>query len=260
MPDGVENRAEICAAGAGRRALLAAEGLAFEAGGARLVDGVSLAIAEGRRTVILGPNGAGKSLLLRLLHGLIAPTAGRVLWRGGPLDAAARRAQAMVFQRPVLLRRSVRANLAFALSVRGVARAERRRRIEEALATARLERLADRPARLLSGGEQQRLAIVRALACRPELLFLDEPSSSLDPASTLAIERLVEAAHARGVTIVLVTHDRAQARRLGQDAAVLDRGRLVEAGPAEEILTAPRTEAARAWLEGRLRVGPDETP
>jgi tungstate transport system ATP-binding protein len=235
--------------------LIGAEGLCFDAGGRRLIGPLDIAIRPGRCTVVMGANGAGKSLLLRLLHGLIAPTKGTVFWESGPLDRAARDAQAMVFQRPVMLRRSVLANLRFALSVRGVRGAERAAREGEALAMARLADLAHRPARVLSGGEQQRLAVARALACRPKLLFLDEPTASLDPASTFAIEALVDQARAAGVTIVLVTHDVAQARRLGDDLVFLQDGQVAETGSLSRVLTAPRSEAARAWLEGRLPLG-----
>lgn len=241
-------------AGAVEPPVILARGLGYSVGGRPLIVGVDLDIAAGRRTVVMGANGAGKSLLLRLLHGLTAPSAGEILWKGRPLDAEARRAQAMVFQRPVLLRRSVIANLNFALRVHGVRGEARREREREALAMARLEDLAARPARVLSGGEQQRLAVARALACRPELLFLDEPTASLDPASTLAIERLIEEAHAAGIAVVLVTHDRAQALRLGDDAVFMAGGRVVETGPAARVLESPRSEAARAWLDGRLHV------
>lgn len=244
-------RAEVTAP----TALLAARGLRFATRGRELIGGLDLAIAEGRSTVILGANGAGKSLLLRLLHGLIAPTGGQVLWQGRPADRAARAAQAMVFQRPVLLRRSVLANLRFALKVRGIRGRAGDVRAAEALERARLTDLAHRPARVLSGGEQQRLAIARALACSPDLLFLDEPTASLDPASTYAIEAQIREAHDSGVTVVLVTHDTGQARRLGQDIVFLDAGRVAESGPAERVLETPRSEPARAWLAGRLYLG-----
>ena len=239
--------------------LLQARGLGFDAGGKRLVDCVDADFRSGRRTVIMGANGTGKSLLLRLLHGLIRPTAGEVLWQGRPLDREARRGQAMVFQRPVLLRRSVLANLRFALAVRRVGAAERAAREAEAIERARLGDLAGRPARVLSGGEQQRLAVARALACTPRMLFLDEPTASLDPASTHAIEQQIREAHKSGVTIVLVTHDIGQARRLGDDLVFLHGGRVVESGPVPEVLDAPRSEATRAWIEGRLYLGPLES-
>jgi tungstate transport system ATP-binding protein len=117
---------------------------------------------------------------------------------------------------------------------------------------AHLTGKAHQPARLLSGGEQQRLAVARALVCEPELLFLDEPTSSLDPASTQMIEDLVNAAHTRGVTVVMVTHDRGQARRMGDDVIFLHAGRVAETGPRDQLLDAPRSEAARAWMAGRL--------
>ena len=236
--------------------LLQARGLCFDAGGKRLVDRIDADIRPRRRTVIMGANGAGKSLLLRLLHGLIRPTAGEVLWQGRPLDREGRRGQAMVFQRPVMLRRSVLANLRFALAVRGIGGSERAAREAEAIERARLHDLAKRPARVLSGGEQQRLAVARALACGPRVLFLDEPTASLDPASTYAIEELVREAHESGVAIVLVTHDTGQARRLGDDLIFLHAGRVAETGHVPEVLDAPRSEAARAWLDGRLYLGP----
>ena len=193
--------------------MLRASALCFDAGGKRLIDGIDIDIRPGRRTVVMGANGAGKSLLLRLLHGLIRPTAGEVLWQGrAPRPRRPARAGDGI-PAPVLLRRSVLANLRFALAVRGLSGPERAAREAEAMERSRLGNLANRPARVLSGGEQQRLAVVRALACRPRVLFLDEPTASLDPGSTHAIERLVGEAHESGVAIVLVTHDIGQARR-----------------------------------------------
>lgn len=228
--------------------------LGCEIKGQRLLRDVTLSIRSGRRTMVIGPNGAGKSLLLRLIHGMIAPSDGAVLWRGAPLTADGQAAQAMVFQRPVMLRRSVLANLRFALKVRGFAGRECARRAQEALELAGLTDLAKRPARVLSGGEQQRLAIARALACDPQLLLLDEPTASLDPAATARIEALLMQAHEMGVTLVMVTHDQGQARRLAQDVIFLQDGGLAEAGPADTVLHAPQSEAARAWLDGRLYV------
>lgn len=234
--------------------LLSARGLSFDAGGQRLIDEIDLDIVPGRCTVIMGANGSGKSLLLRLLHGLIEPTEGAVSWRGQPLDRAARQEQAMVFQRPVMLRRSVAANLRFALSVLGIKGAERKAREAETIALARMDALKDRPARVLSGGEQQRLAIARAMISAPRMLFLDEPTASLDPASILAIEHLIQEARENGTTIVLVTHDPGQARRLGDDLIFLHGGRITETGPVKRLLEKPTSEAAQAWLGGRLFV------
>ncbi|SRR5690554_948808 len=219
--------------------------------GKTLVDGLSIEFTQGRRTIILGPNGAGKSLTLRLCHGLIEPTAGKISWQG-PGAPLPRLRHAMVFQRPVMLRRSALANLTHALAVQGHKRRERRERAWEALERFGLQGLADRPARVLSGGEQQRLAMARAWSLRPEMLFLDEPSAALDPGATGAIEEMIQAFHDEGLTIVMTTHNLGQARRLADDVIFLHHGRLVEHTPAEEFFTQPRSQAAAAFLKGEL--------
>ena len=224
-------------------------GLVYRVGETRLVDGIDLTISGGSLTVLMGPNGAGKSLLLRLLHGMLTPTAGQVLWAGQPLSDELRMRQAMVFQRPVLLRRSVAANIRFVLNLR---RDAGLRTPEEILHEVGLASQADQPARLLSGGEQQRLSLARALALEPEVLFLDEPTASLDPASTAAIEGIVKNAHARSTKIIFVTHDIGQARRLADDVIFLDGGRLAEHTPADQFFENPASEAARDYLAGRL--------
>lgn len=234
--------------------VLQARGLSVSIHGQALLHSVELDVQTGRRLVLMGANGAGKSLLLRTLHGLVPPAQGSLLWRGRPMDRVALKAQAMVFQRPVLLRRSVRSNIRFALRVRGLRGAELRTREDDALHAARLDHLSSRPARVLSGGEQQRLAVARALACDPQVLFMDEPTASLDPASTQAIEHQICSAHAAGVTIVLVTHDLGQARRMADDVAFLHAGRVVEKGPAERMLSNPSSAPAQAWLDGRLYI------
>lgn len=229
---------------------LSVDGLRFEDRGRVLLDGVTLALDGVRRTVVIGPNGAGKSLLLRVLHGLIRPTSGRVTWAGQPVTPELRARQALVFQRPTLLRRSALDNIAFVLD--HLPRAERRDRARELLASAKLAHVADTPARLLSGGEQQRLAIARALARSPDALFLDEPTASLDPASTLLIEEMILASHADGAKIVLVTHDMGQARRIADDIVFMAAGRAVEAGEAAAFFDQPRTREGRAYLAGHL--------
>lgn len=231
-------------------ALCRARGLTFAVGGQALVDDVDLALAPDSLTVIMGPNGAGKSLLVRLLHGLIPPSAGEILWDGQPLSTDIRKRQAMVFQRPVLLRRSVAANIDFVLGLRGRADKARRREILDMVGLADHER---QPARLLSGGEQQRLALGRALATEPQVLFLDESTASLDPASVLMIEQIVTKARAqRGVKIVFITHDLGQARRLADDVVFMHRGKLVEHTPADRFFTEPKSRAARDYVAGRI--------
>jgi tungstate transport system ATP-binding protein len=186
------------------------------------------------------------------MHGLIAPTSGDILWAGRRMDRDVARRQAMVFQKPVLLRRSTAANIRHALGLRGIERSERSIRVEGALKLAGLERQATVPARVLSGGEQQRLCLARALSLEPEILFLDEPTASLDPASTLAIEGLLIDAQHRGIKIVVVTHDVGQARRLAHDVVFLHHGRVVEHALAKNFFVQPESEAARAFLAGGL--------
>lgn len=228
---------------------LTVEGLCFGFEGKPLLDAVSFAIPRGGVTVVVGPNGAGKSLLLRICHGLIAPDTGTVRWNHRLREGAFSR-HAMVFQHPVMLRRSALANVTHALRASGA-------RDAGALAGEALERfglsaLARRPARLLSGGEKQRLAIARAWALHPELLFLDEPTSQLDPGATRQIEEIVAGLAAEGMTIVLTTHDLGQARRLGQRVLFLNKGRLAEDAPADRFFAAPATPEARAFIAGEL--------
>ena len=165
--------------------------LTFERDGRLLIDHIDLALGSGGITMVMGANGAGKSLLLRLLHGLLSPNGGVIRFGGASMSPSIRRRQGMVFQRPVLLRRSVAANIDFALHLRKDASQERRDALLDRVGL--LDR-ANQPARLLSGGEQQRLALARALALEPEVLFLDEPTASLDPASVLTIEHVVRVA------------------------------------------------------------------
>jgi tungstate transport system ATP-binding protein len=231
---------------------LTIEGLGLTVTGRALVAIESLTIRAGGPSVILGPNGAGKSVLLRLLHGLLAPTAGTVRWNGRTADARLSRRQAMVFQRPVLLRRSVAANVDYALKALGIPRTRRPGLVAEALERAGLSDRARQAARTLSGGEQQRLALVRALATNPDVLFLDEPTASLDPASTLMIERLVAEAADQGTKVILVTHDIGQARRLAAEVIFLHRGRVVEQTEAAAFFTEPGSREARAFLAGEL--------
>jgi len=222
---------------------LAFESVSLRARGVDIVSNLDLEIVSGAPTILLGPNGSGKSTLLRLAMGLVRPSAGRVTW--GRRDAPDERL-AMVFQRPVMLRRSAGANVAYALGRRDEPR------IRELLERVGLASLAHRPARRLSGGEQQRLALARALARDPEILFLDEPTASLDPAATKAVEDIVRAVAASGVKIVMATHDIGQARRLAGDVVFLARGRLIERADAAQFFDTPATAEAAAFLRGDL--------
>lgn len=225
------------------------DSLCYEVERERLIDDFSLSIGSSGISVVMGANGAGKSLLLRLIHGLLTPTSGAVRWGGAVLDMATRKRQALVFQKPVLLRRSVAANMDFVLKPCGGDYRERRDAI---LREAGLYRQRQQPARQLSGGEQQKLALARALATDPAVLLLDEPCASIDSASTLQIENLLEHTRERGVKIILVTHDIGQARRLADDVAFMHGGRLLEYRPAAAFFETPQSAEAEAYLDGRI--------
>jgi tungstate transport system ATP-binding protein len=223
--------------------------VSFAVEGRTIIDRVSMEITEGSRTIILGPNGAGKSVLMRLCHGLLRPTSGAIRW-GGP--GGGRQRQAMVFQRPVMLRRSALSNIVYGLKLAGVAREERELRARDVLEAVGLASVAERPARVLSGGEQQRLAVARAWALGPEVLFLDEPTANLDPGAVRDLESLVGQIHAGGTKIVMSTHNLGQARRLGDEILFLAQGRLVERTPVERFFTKPASAEADAFIRGEL--------
>lgn len=232
------------------------EDVGYSVNGQRLIGGITLRFEHGAPTLVLGPNGAGKSLLLRLCHGLIQPTTGKVSWLGpsGRNPQSRRFDQAMVFQKPVLLRRSVLENVEFPLKLRGLGATARRDKAVAMLERVGLAALAQRPARVLSGGEQQRLALARALARDPAVLFLDEPTASLDPTATKAVEDIIRAVSQRNIKVVMATHDLGEARRLAGDIVMLHRGRVVESGPVASFLDTPKTAEARAFLAGELLI------
>ena len=219
--------------------------LSLTEGVARIIEDASLQLGA-QRTVVLGPNGAGKSSLLRLIHGLLRPSAGALYWPR-PLS------QAMVFQRPVMLRTTALANVVYGLKLKGHTAKECRRRASESLARVGLDHLARRPARLLSGGEQQRVALARVWALDPELLILDEPTASLDPASSREVERIINDIASAGTRILMTTHNLGQARRIAEEIVFIDRGRIVEQTPVAEFFKLPRTTAAQDFLK-------EETP
>jgi tungstate transport system ATP-binding protein len=229
---------------------LVLEDVSLQAGATTLLDGLNFAITPGAPTLIVGPNGAGKTTLLRLCMGLVAPTRGRVSWGGRTDSTLARRA--ILFQRPVMLRRSTAANVAYALAQAGVPRSQRAERVAALLDRVGLSDLAQRPARRLSGGEQQRLALARALARDPELLLLDEPTANLDPAATRSVEEIVLMAAQSGIKIVMASHDLGQVRRLAGDVIFMVRGAVCERGPAADFLDHPATPEAAAFVRGDL--------
>ncbi len=233
--------------------LLDVRALGYAIGATHLINGIDLTLHDGGITVLMGPNGAGKSVLLRLLHGLLPPTTGTVLWRGKPASVDTRRRQSMVFQRPVLLRRSVKANIEFVMKLSGKRHSNASKRSAETwLADVGLADKAHQSALQLSGGEQQRLAMARALASKPDVVLMDEPTASLDPASVLTIERITQTASKNGVKIIWVTHDLGQAHRIADDVIFINHGCITEHSPAAQFFAKPASGEAQDYVAGRL--------
>ncbi len=218
-------------------------GVSISAGEIPIVADLTFAVAHGAPTIVMGPNGAGKTTLLKLAMGLVEPTSGAI-------TVAPEIRRGFVFQRPVMLRRSAAENIAFACTAAEMPADHTT--IIALLDLVGLAHVVDRPARRLSGGEQQRLALARALAREPDILFLDEPTASLDPAATKLIEDVVTRVAASGVKIVMATHDLGQARRLAGEVIFLAKGRVVEHAPGSAFFHQPATDAARRFLAGDL--------
>lgn len=215
-----------------------------------LVGPVDLTLGSAGITVVVGPNGAGKSSLLALMHGTARLTGGDIRW-AIPQEEA-RKAQAFVFQRPVMLRRSVAQNLAYPLRMRGVPKAEISTKVQTWAARVGLGDLTNQPASALSGGEQQKLALARALVLQPQLVFLDEPCSALDGRATREVETVLAEARDQGTRLILSTHDMGQARRLADDVVFLNKGRVAEHTPAAQFFDTPQTPEAQAFLRGDI--------
>ena len=230
---------------------LTVEGLTFEAGGKQILSRLNFRLEGESPSFIIGPNGAGKSVLLRLCHGLLQPTAGEVVW-AATAESKPSLQQAMVFQRPVLLRRSVRANVEYALFVRGIRGSERRRYVARALEETGLSDLAEQPARVLSIGEQQRLALARVWALHPRVLFLDEPTAHLDPSSTRVVEDIITRISASGTKIIMTSHDMGQVQRLADEILFLHGGHLIEQTSVDQFFSQPRTREGKLFVEGDL--------
>jgi tungstate transport system ATP-binding protein len=223
-------------------------GVGLRAGRTRILDGIDLAIASGKPTLMLGPNGAGKTTLLKLMMALADPTEGQIAVMPQRDGTPVRRA--FVFQKPVMLKRTAAANIAFALTAAG--RRADASAITRLLEWVRLAGMGNRPARRLSAGEQQRLALARALARDPDILFLDEPTASLDPAQTRIVEEIVRDVAASGVKVVMATHDLGQARRIAGDIVFLAAGRVLEHTPAEQFFRRPASVQAQRFVTGEL--------
>jgi len=238
--------------------------LKIRRGDRTVLDVPSVSVGGASCTAIIGPNGAGKSLLLRTLGGLLMPDSGSVSWGGqsapspkqsGSVGMRDRRlAVGFVTQRPSLLGRSALHNLEYALKARSLSKEQRRQRSLSVLEAAGLSAIANTPAQRLSAGEQQRLALARALALEPAILLLDEPTASVDPVSTAPIEQMLKIASNSGCHIVIVSHDLNQVKRLADEVLLMNQGAVVEQQPVAPFFDAPQSVEARKWLAGELLV------
>ncbi|MGH1412542.1 MAG: ATP-binding cassette domain-containing protein [Pelagimonas sp.] len=218
--------------------------------GKTLVGPVDLELDGTGTCVVVGPNGAGKTTLLRLLHGAARLNSGSITW-ACPTEEA-RHEQVFVFQRPVMLRRSVEENLIYPLRMRGMPKAEARDQAQAWAERVGLQDMLPRSAPVLSGGEQQKLALARALIVKPKLVFLDEPCASLDGRAMREIEDVLQEVRGSGTRLIMSTHDMGQARRLADSVVFMFKGRVHEHSASQRFFTAPETSQAMAFLRGDI--------
>lgn len=232
---------------------LKVEGLEYSINGLPLLGPINLEFRPGTKTLIIGPNGAGKSLLLRLCHGLLAPSKGAISWQGVE-SRSFRQLQSFVFQHPIMLNRTAAENVEYPLKIRGIKSSDRHEQVYAALQSTGLTSLANRSAQQLSGGEKQKLALARSWVIKPEVLFLDEPTASLDPKSTQDVEQLINAIHKSGTKIIMTSHDFSQVRRLADEICFIHKGKVIEHASANEILDRPNEPTTQAYLNGDLLI------
>ncbi len=233
---------------------ISARDLLIERGGRQLLCVPQISLGHCNCTMVVGPNGAGKSLLLRTLCGLQQADSGTVSWNGSPPDRSRRHRVGLLLQRPVLLRRSALQNVIFALRLTGPDRHQASQQATAVLQQAGLAAVANTAAHRLSGGEQQRLALARALALRPDMLFMDEATANVDPASTLVIEQQLCNAMQAGLKVVMISHDTGQARRLANDVLLMHNGHVVEHSDRQAFFERTNNPVTRRWLAGELLV------
>ena len=229
---------------------LIAENLVVEFKGQRILGPIGLKLVKGDIAVILGPNGSGKTTLLKSLHGIIKIKNGGVSWSCPKSESMAK--QMFVFQNPVMLRRSVFENLTYPLTLCKTPKAEINRLADEWLSKISLKEVIHVAATRLSGGEKQKLALARALITKPEMLFLDEPTASLDGKTTLEIEKLLQNSAENGTTIMMSTHDIGQAKRLAKNILFLNKGKLESTQPAQTFFRAPMSNNASKFIAGDI--------
>ena len=215
----------------------------------KILSSLNLSINSDDVTVIMGPNGAGKSIFLKILNGILTPTSGCITWNNKKQFSDTLNTQAFVFQKPILLRRSVIANLDYMDSVLGNKKKISKDRLLEIV---QLKKQKNQPARMLSLGEQQRLSLIRSLMLRPNLLLLDEPTANLDPASTKIIEDIILNLKMMGIKIIFVTHNILQAKRIADDIIFLNEGKMVEHLDKQEFFSNSKSIEVQNYLNGIL--------
>lgn len=225
---------------------LSLNGVSYSHDKGKALHECSVDIPKGKTTVILGPNGAGKSIFLKLCHGLIEPSEGKISSDPEASESA------MVFPKPVLLRRSVLENMLYVLEMKNTDKDGLTSIAMSALEKFSMDKYADYPARLLSSGEQQRISLIRALLLKPQILYLDEPTSNLDPTATATLESMISDSRKNDVTIVMATHDLMQARRIGEYIIYIENGVVLESSAAEDFFTQPKNERAKRFIAGKL--------
>ena len=226
--------------------------LNFEKGQRKLLTDISCEIKAKGITIILGPNGAGKTLFLKFLHGLISNSSSEVTFANKTLNTSIRKQQSMVFQSPILLRRSVFKNISFALQQR--TKIINKEKILKVLKRVDLLNLVNENAILLSGGEKQRLSLARAIVTLPKVLFLDEATSNLDPYSIQIIEKIIKEVNKQGTKVIAVTHDLLQAKRLANDIIFINKGKVLEFTAAKIFFSNPKSKEGKLFMTGKLVV------
>ena len=224
--------------------------LNFEKGHRKLLTDISCEIKAKGITIILGPNGAGKTLFLKCLHGLISHGNSKVTFANKSLNKSIRKQQSMVFQSPILLKRSVFKNISFALQQR--TKIINKEKILKVLKRVDLLNLVNENAILLSGGEKQRLCLARAIVTLPKVLFLDEATSNLDPYSIQIIEKIIKEVNRKGTKVIAVTHDLLQAKRLADDIIFINKGKMSELTNAKIFFSKPKSREGKLFIAGKL--------
>ena len=222
--------------------------------GRKVLDVDSLHLKEGAFCGVIGPNGSGKSTLLNIIAGLSEATSGQVFYEEYGMTEPPLKRMTMVFQTPYLLRATVEKNIAYPLKLRGWKPQDIDKRIRELADELGLTDFLKHKSWSLSGGEAQKVALARALSFRPELLLLDEPTANIDPATTAEIERMLKKTNEEGTTVIVVTHNLVQAKRLCKEILLLNKGKAVEFGTVEKILKNPENELTQRFIAGEILI------